>query len=526
MSERSAKGCLLATLLWCVILAVLGVGYRFLVHPYLSEKLKGQTGSSSQYKDEITVAADSFSGYCILRSDALKQELRSRQIRFTIQDDQADYAARLKALREGKVHMAVFTVDSLIAAGAKAGDFPATIVLVIDETKGGDAIVAQKSAVASLQELNHPGARFVLTPNSPSEFLARVVIAHFNLPQLSSDWLIQADGARAVYNALRAASPADKRAYVLWEPYVSKALEKPGVQVLLDSSKLEGYIVDVLVAQRSFLRDHPDKVRAVVEAYSRAAYQYSQQANGLVELVRADARATGAESLDDAQAKQIVRGIQWRNTLENYAHFGLVSGPERGGLPLLEDIIGNIIDVLVKTKAIPADPLPGQYYTLFYDRILAEMKAANFHPGKNLNLISDVGPAGADPEKVRGTQALAELTPEQWTILRPVGELKVEPIAFSRGSANITVQSERDLQQLAKRLQSFPLFYLRVIGHTRSEGDADANRRLAQARAEAAAQFLISQGVAVPRIRTEAAPAALTGGEAQSVSFVVGQLPY
>ena len=75
MSEMRAKGCLLAAVIWCVILAVLGVAYKFLLHPYFADKLKGATGSASQYKKEIIVAADSFSGYCILRSDAVKEDL-------------------------------------------------------------------------------------------------------------------------------------------------------------------------------------------------------------------------------------------------------------------------------------------------------------------------------------------------------------------------------------------------------------------------------------------------------------------
>jgi len=524
MSDTRAKGCLLAAVIWCVILAVLGVAYKFLLHPYLSDKLKGATGSASQYKTEIIVAADSFSGYCILRSDAVKEELKAKQLKLTFQDDKADYTARLKALQSAKVQLAVFTIDSLITAGAKAGDFPASVVLVIDETKGGDAIVAYQSAVPSLQSLNDPDARIVLTPNSPSEFLARVVVAHFNLPRLTSKWWVEADGAGAVFKMFRAASPNEKRAYVLWEPYVSKALEKKGAQVLLDSAKLKGYIVDVLVAERQFLRDHPDVVKAVVEAYCRAAYAYNQQPNGMVNLVMEDARKTGAENLDEAQAKQVVQGIQWKNTLENYGHFGLVSGKEQGGVQHLEDIIGNIMDVLIKTQALPQDPLGGKHHTLFYSQILSEMRAANFHPGKGLNLIAEIG--SGDTEKVRTEKELAALTAEQWNGLRPVGELKLEPIVFVRGSANISVQSERDLQELAKRLQSFPQFYLRVVGHARAEGDPEANRQLAQSRAEAAAQYLVAQGINGNRIRTEAAPSTLKSGEAQAVSFVVGQVPY
>jgi outer membrane protein OmpA-like peptidoglycan-associated protein len=526
MSERRAKGCLVAALVWCVILGVLGVAYKFLVHPYLSEKLKGETSSQSHYKDEIVVAADSFSGYAILRSESLRADLQSRQIRLTLQDDKADYASRLRALKEGRCQMAVFTVDSLITGGAAAGEFPGTIVLILDETKGGDAIVARRTSVPSLQDLNDPAARIVVTPDSPSEFLARVVIAHFDLPRLPSQWAVEADGAAAVFQQFQSDRPGARRAYVLWEPYVSRALAQPDAHVLLDTSRLKGYIVDVLVAQREFLRDHPDRVRTVVEAYLRAAYDLNQTPDGLATLVRQDARATGSEALDETQAGQIAQGIQWKNTLENYAHFGLLPAADRGGLPLLEDIIGNIIEVLVRTKALASDPLASNHHTLFYDRILRDLQSSGFHPGKELNLIRGAGPDGKDPERVRGDGQLARLDTAQWNQLRPVGELRIDPVLFSRGSAGITVQSERDLQSLARRLESFPRFYLRVMGHARAEGDPEANRQLAQSRAEAVTAYLTGQGVAEARIRAEAGPSPAQGGQAQAVSFVVGQLPY
>lgn len=524
MSERRAKGCLVATVLWCVILVVLAVGYKFLIHPYLSERLKRETASESQYKEEIVIAADSFSGYAILRSDAVKQDLRAKQIKLAFQDDGGDYEGRLKALQSGRIQMAVFTIDSLIAAGAKAGAFPCSIVMIIDETKGGDAIVAWQSAVTNLQDLNDAEARLVLTPNSPSEFLARVVLAQFNLPDLPNKWWVEADGAREVY-AKFLAGRTGKRAYVLWEPYVSRALQQNGAHVLIDSSNLQGYIVDVLVAERQFLRDHPELVRAVLEAHSRAAFQYGRKNNGLAELVREDASRTGGELLDLAQAGEVVRGIEWKNTLENYVHFGLSPAAGGEGLLHLEDIIGNIVDVLVQTKAMSKDPLEGQYHTLFYNQILGQMKADQFYPSGSPTLVHGMQNLSA-LESVRTNQALEALTAEQWDKLRPVAQLRTEPITFRRASANISDQSRRDLQELARRLQSFPRYYLKVIGHARSDGDAEANRRLARARAEAAARFLVEQGIDADRIRTEAEPGMGAGGEAQSVSFLVGQVPY
>lgn len=525
MNDGRSKGCLIAAILWCLILVLLGAAYKFWVHPHFSKKLSEATGSASRYQDEIVLAADSFSGYCILRSEAFKQELRDRKLKVSVQDDKADYAARLDALRAGKVQLAVFTIDSLLAGGARAGDFPATIVLVIDETQGADALVAYEKGLVNIQDLNDPVAKIVLTPNSPSEFLARVVLAHFNLPRLADNWMVTADGAGEVYRQFRSAKPADKKAFVLWEPYVARALQQPGAHVLLDSAKLKGYVVDVLVAQREFLRDKPAQVRAVLEAYARAAYRYAAEPDGMVKLVTEDARQTGAESLDSVQAKRIVEGIRWKNTLENYAHFGLTTGAEQGGLPTLEDMIGNIVEVLLKTKAIARDPLDGKHTTLFYDRVLSEMRAARFHPGQGLNVLSGVGTTGG-VETVRQDQELPALTPEQWSALRPVGELRLAPISFGRASASLSLDGERELLDLARRLKTFPRFYLRVVGHARAEGDPEANRLLAQSRAESAANYLIAQGVSASRLRTEIAPATDAGGEAQAVSFAVGQRAY
>ncbi len=66
MTKAKKAGCLVAAVAWCVILLILGVAYKFLVAPYFSEKLTDATGSDSRYTREITLTADSFSGYAIL----------------------------------------------------------------------------------------------------------------------------------------------------------------------------------------------------------------------------------------------------------------------------------------------------------------------------------------------------------------------------------------------------------------------------------------------------------------------------
>lgn len=519
-----AKGCLIAAAIWLVIVAALAAAYRFLVHPRQAQKLTSATGSSSQYRMDLALGVDSFSGYALLRSDAFRDDLKNRGIRVNVVDDKGDVPARLEALRSGRLQMAAMTLDALLTLGEKNA-FPGSILYVIDESHGADAVVALKSAVKVLTDLDTPEARLVFTSGSPSEFLARVVMAHFSLARTGDRWSAPVAQPGDVLKALRLAAPGEKRAFVLWEPFVSQAREIPGVHVLLDSSQIRGQILDVLVARREFLRDQPEAVQAVLEAHARALWHYSHQPEGLVRLIQDDARRTGA-AINDAHARRIVEGIRWKNMLENYAHFGLLPPSESGGLPLLEDLIGDITDVLVQTRALPADPLAGQRNTVYYDRTLAAMQAAKFHPGLAMNLLAD-GVLQTNPlEAVRGEQELAELSADQWQRLRPVGELRTEPIAFTRGSATLTLDGERTVADLVRSLRRFPRYYLRVIGHARPDGDPDANRTLAQARAESALRSLVSAGFDRRRMRAEFDLPTNLGAEAQSVSFVVGQVPY
>lgn len=524
MSEKNAKGCLAAAAVWVVIVIILGIAVKYFVLPYFQEELTSTTGSDSQYRVKVRLALDSFSGYCVLRSDEMRQLLKKQGVRLELADDNADYAGRMKNLANGKLDMAVFTVDSFILAGTRIGNFPATIVMLIDETKGADAIVAYKRGVASIQDLDDKNARIVLTPNSPSEFLARTVIAHFSLPNLPDDWIEKADGAADVLKKFKLADQSEKRVYALWEPYVSKALAVPGAHLLLDSSRLKGCIVDVLVAERKFLRENSADARAVVEAYLRAAYAHSRKSGGMVELLITDA-ATGADKLTPDDATRLAERIEWKNTLENFEAFGLTDGAP-GRIQHIEDIIANIAGVLEKTGAIERFTLRGRENTIFYSAILKELRSSGFHPGKQLNVVSDLGLGADDLDTVRTTDKLKPLTDEQWRSLVSVGRLRIDPISFARGTARINLQSKRDIDALAAKLSAFPHYYLKITGHARAEGDPEANRKLSLDRAKTVLEHLATAGTDAARMRCECAPPDDRSGDAQAVTFEVGQLPY
>ena len=509
-----SKGRLVAICIWSIVLLVgVAVFYRMFWVPRQEkqqeaaaqqeeEKKFAATSSSSQYKHHIDFGIDSFSGYAGLRSQEFQNHLRRSSVKVDFVDDGADYIGRLKSLASGKTQMAVFTIDALIAASDEIGEIPAVIVAMIDETRGADAMVGYKKTFPNLDALNTPDTKFVLTPSSPSETLVKVMLASFNLDQVSPDAFVEVNGAEEVFKKYRGSKEEDPYVYVVWQPYGTRILDNPNTHVIIDSSRFKGYIVDVIVANRDYLYKNPEVVKNVVKSYLSAVYQHKGK---MVQLVMDDARKAG-QPLSQKQAEELVDGIWWKNTQENYAHFGI-----RGqALQHVEDMILNLTNVLVKTNTISKDPTNGHPEQLYYTKLLQDLSDANFHPGFS-------------PEKIRSEKdQLPALTDAEWEKLTPVGTLEVPTLVFARGTSRLSEGSKQHLNKLVETLKSFPTYYLQIRGNASTKGDPEANKALAMARAKAAEDYLLSAGIVGQRMKSIAGEP--TGST--SVTFVLGETPY
>lgn len=501
---------LLASLIWLFLLTIGVLLYRLWWKPaeVAEQQRKDQavveaTSGQSTYQHTVRLGLDAFSGYAILRSPELSQQLRALGTKLETVDDGADYGKRLASLADGRLQMAAFPIDALLAASAERKSLPATIVSLLDETRGADAVLGYRGRFPDIDALNSPDTRFVLVGGSPSETLFRVLLHDFRLDKLSRQSLVPVTSAQEVFQRYRAAKPTGPEVFITWEPYVSQMKSNDAIGVLLDTSRQSGYIVDALVVSRDFLIKNPAVVRQVLEAYFRVLYSYAEPER-LVDLVARDAEATGSP-VTRLQAKELVNGIQWKNTQENLAHFGLVSAP----VPHLEDLIDRIKRVLLETQGLSQDPTGGESSKLFNERALRELSESGFHPGLS-------------PEEIRAGNPLANLSDSQWEHLVSVGTISAPPLVFARGRASLTEASQAALDELVDKLNSWPNYYVKVVGNAGSFGDKDANQQLASARAQAALDYLLSKGVSAARIRAVAGQA---NGE-MSVNFVFGQLPY
>ncbi len=499
-------------LIWGTVLGGGGFAFKYFVldqgglDGILGTKPKTSTPTTAPSSPKLRLALDSFSGYCIFRSDEFKKKLAEKGIDYEWLDDKADYAARMKTVTDGSTPLAVFTIDALIAQTPHDGKPPATIVMLIDETRGADAMVSYTTGVPNVDALNNEQAKIVLVPDSPSETLARVVRSRFKLPNLPREkkkYLLPADKIEDVYAQFLEAKPSDRKAFVLWEPYVSKALQKPGAQLLVDSSQFKGFIVDVLVVQQDYLRHHPEQVQTVVRAYLEVLHDKQRSANGMPDLVVADAPLIGEKTTRE-EAQQVAKGIWWKNSMENYGHLGLLPADQRKGLESVTEMVKEITEVLKQT-AEPGAPEPGVARS---DLLIDE------------SVLQHLYDRGLNKEETVRVDAVAPvIAADVWKDLKPVGALDVPPIEFYRNKADLTEEAEQRLKELAGKLTRFPQYYLRIEGHTLAQGDPEENRKLAQQRADSVRRFLAAQAIEEHRMQAIGMPP----GQGTEVRFVMLQ---
>ena len=516
MSENTAltKGRMLAmAVVWLGIVGVGVLAYRFWWKPSSDkaaqeeaiaqeQEVLEKTSASSSYKHEVAFAIDGFSGYAPWRSSQFANQARVFSTRLNLHDDQAIYQERYRKIQSGETPIGVFTVDALYKVCAETKTKDATIIAVLDETKGADAMIGAGKRFPNIDALNQPNLRIVCMADSPSETLARVVMEAFHLDQLPKDCFDFKNSPEEIVEAWRNSSPTDNIVFVTWEPYVSMMLKNPEYHVIVDSSKFSGYICDVLVCQRDYLIKNEDVVTGIVKSYFTTIFN---ERNNMVQMVSADAKNLGAP-LTSEQAERLTTGIWWKNTQENYAHFGISPQP---GIQNLEDICRNISKVLIATGGINGDPTNGQPTLMFYDGIMRNIQASGWHPGFGR-------------EMVREEKSLKVLSEQEWGELEPVGTLQVPRLVFARGTDRLSSASHRTLDDLVEKLKTWPQYYLIVRGNTSSRGDVEANRKLAEGRAKAAVDYLVSKGIDTNRLNVETSKP----NGSTTVAFILGEQPY
>ncbi|MDC0662921.1 phosphate ABC transporter substrate-binding/OmpA family protein [Marinobacter sp. SS21] len=442
-----------------------------------------QATDARNTKGMITVARDSWVGYFPLCSPEMTNRLRRQGYLLECVDDQANYEERFRKLARGDYSFVVATVDSYLQNGA-AHNFPGPIVTVIDESKGGDAIVARADKWASIDALkNSDEIRIAFTPDSPSEHLLRALRSHFDLTTLNQNghWRVPVQGSREALDEL-----LQQRVdiAVLWEPEVTMALAQPGMIRLLGTEDTQKLIVDVLIANPRVLQDQPDLAKAFLKTYFQVQQHYRRHPQELIQALRNEYQLT------PEQLENLLDGVSWKTLTDNVHDWFGGSQTGAAGHQHLVDAIDSAIHILTDDGVFDRSPLPGNDP---YRLINSSLTKALYHSLATGNLSG----SSQNPNRFR------PLDNEEWAQLRPVGLLKVEPIAFASGTAEPTAAGQREIDNLMQSLQHYPNFRVEIRGHTGTRGDQEANQALSQARADAVLRYIdASRGAEPHRFRS------------------------
>ena len=372
-----------------VLIVLAGItlaGSKYLL-PIYANWQQQDTSDARGTRGTIRIGVDNWVGYFPLCSDENKRRMRRVGYLLSCDDDGADYGDRMSKLRTGDLEMAVATVDSYLLAGHNE-QYPATIIAVLDESKGGDALVAWDNRISNIDDLKS-GAGFLiaLTPDSPSEHLLKSIGVHFDIPllrQQQAAWRLETDGSEAALELLKERK-AD--AAVLWEPDVSRALEIEGVSRLLGTEDTEGLIVDVLLVNRRWSESDPDAVFALLSNYFKTLKYFRDNPANLGEEI------ADYYSLESDQVEALLEGVSWATLADNA---GKWFGVNRQGGWVNESLVESIesaADILVEAGDFSDSPIPNNDpYRLTNSQFVADLFSQGLSSGDPLATDS-----GGDP---------------------------------------------------------------------------------------------------------------------------------
>lgn len=209
-----------------------------------------------------------------------------------------DPKLRFAALAAGKLDGLVTTLDTMSLYWKPTFQFQA--VLGLDDSKGGDGIVARDS-IKTIKDLR--GKRVAFNEGSVSHFFLSVLLRQNGMTEKDLQAVnMRQDDAGAAFLSGKV------DAAVTWEPWLSRAKRAPGAHILIDSSQTPGLIVDVLVLRRDVIKAHPAAVRGAVRGWYRAVEYWKQHPDD-ADLVMA--KAVGGWLKDVKTFKETLAGVRY-----------------------------------------------------------------------------------------------------------------------------------------------------------------------------------------------------------------------
>ncbi len=247
------------------------------------------------------------------------------------------YSDSLQALSTGQVDANSQTLSDTLAPLSKS--IPLKVVLVNDNSNGGDAIVS-KPGINSIADLK--GKTVATELGTVDHLLLLTALANAGMKETDINYVNM-----TVNDAGPAFINGKVDAAVLWEPFQTKAVKDGGGKVLFSSKETPGLIPDLLVFKAETVEKRGDDIQKVVNAWFDALAELKAHPDESIAILAKKAEQTPAEfkeGLDTIKVFTKADNIKAFDALDGYESLSFTGGKTAEFLQGLE-MVSSIPDV-------------------------------------------------------------------------------------------------------------------------------------------------------------------------------------
>lgn len=355
----------------------------------------------------------------------------------------------------------------------------ARAVVIVDNTQGGDAIIARDPAIQRIEDL--AGRSVALLQYTPSHGMVIDAIDNSSLSARKKQQVryvfVNADEGTAGVRAAFESGAVDAAA--LWDPDLSLALKsKKGARVIYSTKTATNLIYDVMVCNKAYLDDPANEpafsafVAGWLEGVKAARANPDDAVDALVATQEFFALLTQKEGRDFV--KGLFANLVWTGLEDNARILGLA-----GGTNHYERVYKRFDQIYRAAGALanPNSPVINPQDS-FDDRFVKKLLAAS--------------PAA----KVEAQKPIYEFKAEEAkaAAAKPASLTKPVSVTFATGSAQLTKRAERTIdEEMVPLIENNGSAYFEVSGNTDSTGSRAINLRLSKQRADAVVKYLVEQ---------------------------------
>lgn len=246
----------------------------------------------------VNIAFQKWVGYGLLYLAQEKGFFEEEGIEMVFVDEQLD-SARRDAFKQGMLDCEAGTIDLLVSK--RAEDTPIVAVLEIDHSLGSDGIVATED-IRTVENLI--GKKVAFARDDVGETFISYL---FHKKGLSLDDITIVP--RRPEDAWLAFLNGEADAAVTWEPWLSKAAQRPGGHILISTKDEPEIIVDTLNVREDLVKNKPELVKGLMRGWFKALEYYKAHP------VEASQIIAKHYDITPEQYREQVKGLLW----EDYA---------------------------------------------------------------------------------------------------------------------------------------------------------------------------------------------------------------